>query len=112
MNAPQMQSPDLPEVGGPGSVELAPEIEFAKLDVIGRINEIADGLLKQDPMLPVHLENIHKQLLQYEELVHLLTPEQIGQLMSGQKRHAAVQLVKEVVAKKSTRIPKTTADDL
>lgn len=102
-----VQQPD-----GVGTAELLPEVLFAKLDVEQRIQEIGAALLRQDPMLPGHLEAIHKNLMQYEELTHLLSDEQIGVLMSGQKRYVAVQLVKETISKGSrAKTPKAALDD-
>lgn len=96
-----------------GTDQQVDELAFVKADVFGRIDQIAEALLKQDPMLPVHLREIHKNLIQYEELVHLLSDEQIKNLVAGQKKHAGMSLIKEATtAKKTTRIPKTTVDDL
>lgn len=90
---------------------MSSELEFAKLDVLDRIDKIAASLTTQDPMLPVHLANIHRQLIQFEELVHLLSDDDIRKLMSGQKKQVGTELVKETI-KSKTRVPKTTVDDL
>lgn len=87
------------------------EDNFALMEVRGKIQQIQAALLQQDPLLPIHLGAIHKQLIKHEELVHLLSDEEITVLVAGQKKHANVQLVKEV-AKSRTKIPKTTVDDL
>lgn len=91
---------------------MANELDFAKLDVFDRIDKIAASLRSNDPMLPMHLAAIHRNLLQYEELVHLLSDDQIKALMAGQKQHVGTQLVMEAVKKRTTKIPKTTVDDL
>lgn len=95
---------------------MANDIEFIKLSVQEKIGLIAAKLLEQDPMLPVHLSHIHAAMIQYEELVHLLKPEEIRNLIAGQMRHTNVQVVKEISkqskATVSKRIPKTTVDDL
>ncbi len=95
---------------------MSADIEFIKLDVQGRIQHIEENLLKQDPLLPVHLSAIHSALIQYEELVHLLTDEQISSLVAGQSKHVGVTLTKEITGKSkatvSSRIPKTSVDDL
>lgn len=70
-----------------------------------RLAAIKDKLLEQDPLLPVHLSAIHQTLIQYEELVHLLSDAEIAVLVSGQKKHAGVQLVTQAVTKKTG--PKT-----
>lgn len=90
---------------------MSQELEFAKLDVLGRIDQIQAGMLKQDPMLPMHLAQIHKTLIQFEELVHLLSDDDIRKLIAGQKKHVGAELVKETI-KSRARVPKTTVDDL
>jgi hypothetical protein len=94
----------------------APDTEFLKLDVISRIQQIGEKLLEKDPLLPTHLGAIHSTLIQYEELVHLLSDEQIKTLIAGQKKHTGNMVVAEITkTSKATvgkRIPKTTVDDL
>ena len=94
---------------------MSSDIEFIKLDVQGRIKQIGDKLKEQDPLLPVHLSAIHGALIQYEELVHLLSDDDIKLLIAGQVKHTGVSIVKEITgASKATvskRIPKATADD-
>lgn len=95
---------------------MSNELDFIKLDVEGRIQQIAEKLHAQDPLLPTHLAAIHGALIQYEELVHMLSDEQIGQLVAGQMKQVGTKLTEEIIkAKKSTlgpKIPKTTVDDL
>lgn len=92
------------------------DIEFIKLDVIGRIRQIEEKLLTQDPLLPVHLAAIHSSLIQHEELVHLLSDTDIKALIAGQTKHVGVVLHEETTkaskASVSKRIPKTSVDDL
>lgn len=94
---------------------MAQDIEFIKLDVVGRIQQISNGLLAADPLLPVHLSAIHSALIQYEELVHLLSDDDIAILVQGQIKHTGQSLVKEITgsskATVSRRIPKASADD-
>jgi hypothetical protein len=91
---------------------VSADIEFIKLDVAGRIQHIEENLLKQDPLLPVHLSAIHGALIQYEELVHLLTDAQISSLVAGQVKHTGVSLMKEITSKSrasvASKIPKTS----
>lgn len=95
---------------------MSADIEFIKLDVQGRIQQIEAKLKEADPMLPVHLSAIHGALIQYEELVHLLSDSDISSLVAGQTKHTGVTLMKEVSGKSkatvSSRIPKTSVDDL
>ena len=81
-----------------------------------RIHDIEGMLLARDPMLAGHLQAIHKNLTQYEELNHLLTDEQIHQLIKGQLQITGTVL-NQAMAKTSkqslTKLAKSiTADDL
>lgn len=95
---------------------MSTDIDFIKLDVQGRIQQIAENMLQADPMLPVHLSAIHGALIQYEELVHLLDDADIAKLVAGQIKHVGVSLHNETTkssrAAVSKRIPKTSVDDL
>jgi hypothetical protein len=92
------------------------DIDFIKMDVKSRIQDIEAAMLQQDPKLPVHLANIHSSLIKYEELVHLLDDAEIKILIAGTIKHTGNKLTEEITkAKKSTvssRIPKTSVDDL
>ena len=88
-------------------------VEFARLDVLGRLQQLEETLKTQDPQLPVHLQNIHKTLLQYEELVHLLKDNEIKVLMDAMQKYRKVELVKEAATSKGKKsLGKTTVDDL
>jgi len=79
------------------------DIEFIKLDVQGRIQHIESKLLEVDPQLPTHLAAIHSSLIQYEELVHLLSDSEIKALVAGQKKHTGTKLTDEIV--KAKKLP-------
>jgi len=83
--------------------ETTNDIEFIKLDVQGRIQHIQAKLLEVDPLLPGHLAAIHSSLIQYEELVHLLSDEEIKSLIAGQKKHTGTKLTDEIT--KTKKIP-------
>lgn len=95
---------------------MAQDLEFIRLDIQGRLKHMEDKMLQQDPLLPVHLGAIHSTLIQYEELVHLLSDDEIRVLVSAQKKHMGVQLIKEAVSKKAgpktVKRGETIADDL
>jgi len=92
------------------------DLEFIKLDVQSRIAFIEQKLLEQDHLLPTHLAAIHSSLIQYEELVHVLSDAEIKVFLQGNMKHAQVKLVEETSkatkARVSSRIPKTSVDDL
>lgn len=84
--------------------------DLARLDVLDRLNLIEKKLKEQDPELPTHLASIHKTLLQYEELVHILPDEKIHTLMQGLAKHRGVKLVEDIAKARAPR-KKQTADD-
>jgi hypothetical protein len=88
--------------------------DLAKLDVLDRLNKIEATLNEKDPMMPLHLKNILKQMHTYEELVHLLDDEKIHILMEGMKKYKNIQLVKEITASPRGRksLKNTSVDDL
>lgn len=81
-------------------------------NVIERLTLIENKLIAQDPEIKTHLKVIHSELQQYEELAHLLTPEQIGVLMKGLQKHSAIQLVVEEQTKTRGKSKKVSVDDL
>ncbi len=80
--------------------------------VMERLEKVQAGLLRNDPELSTHLKVIHKQLSEYEELAHLLTPEQIGVLMKGFQQMTSISLITEKAKTPSKKGPKVTVDDL
>ncbi len=94
----------------PSIQELTPELQMAKLTVLERLNSIEARLKEQDPMLPLHIENIKSALSEHEELIHILPDERIRILVSGLMKYKALKIVEEEQAKKRKKAP--TADDL
>jgi hypothetical protein len=92
------------------ATELSPELEFAKLAVLGKLDEVEAALTNNDPLLKLHCSSIHKALLEHEELVHILPDDKIRLLMAGMKKYQNIQLVAE--ASKTRAKAKVTADDL
>lgn len=86
-------------------------LELAKLDILGRLDEIHSRLKEADPNLPTHLSAIHKTLLGYEELVHILSDEQIGIYMAGMAKYKNIKLVEEASKARSNSRKKLTEDD-
>ncbi len=90
------------------------DIEFIKLDVQSRIQLIQEKLLEVDPLLPGHLAAIHNSLIQYEELVHLLSDAEIKSLIAGQKKHTGTMLTDEITKTKkipAAKFKSVSADD-
>jgi protoheme ferro-lyase len=104
-------------LGGPDTMNLTQE-QLAKVtpdhpifEVMERMNLIQQKMAQNDPEISTHLKSIWKHLQTYEELAHLLTPEQIGVLMKGMQKHTAIQLVVETPAK-GRKKTKPSVDDL
>ena len=89
--------------------KLSPDHPLFK--VIERLGLIEQKMTAQDPEIGTHLKAIHTELRQYEELAHLLTPEQIGVFMKGLQKYAAVSLVMDA-PKKSGKSKKIGVDDI
>lgn len=88
-------------------------VEFAKLDVLERLEKIETTLKEQDPQLPIHLQQIHKTLSTYEELIHILPDEKIAVLMAGMAKYRKINLIQEATtSKRKTALSKTTVDDI
>lgn len=76
-----------------------------------KLTALETALVAADPLMPGHLKAIHKQLIQFPELIHLLKPEDIGGMMAAQKKYTGVRLVSEKVAKASAK-RKVSVDDI
>lgn len=79
---------------------------------IDRMTKIEEKMKANDPEIATHLREIWKHMQQYEELAHLLNPEQIGVMMKGLQKHTAIQLVVEAPKSASKKSKKVGVDDL
>jgi hypothetical protein len=85
-------------------------------ELLPKLKQVEDALLAADPKLPNHLKEIHKYLIQFEELAHLLSEEQISVIMDAQQKVTGIRLAQETAkgtGKASAKSLKgVTADDL
>lgn len=86
-------------------------------DMLTRLAQLEEALLARDPLMKVHLGAIHKLWTQNEELVHLLSDEEIGKIVAAQQAHTQTSLISEITAKAgnakaAARASKTTLADL
>lgn len=58
-----------------------------------RLLELEAALLAKDPLMKNHLAEIHKSMIQHEEIVHLLSEDDIAKIMAAQQVHVGVTLV-------------------
>lgn len=85
------------------------------LTVHNRMLELEQAMLNKDPMMKNHLAEIHKHMIQHEEIVHLLSDEEIAKIMRAQQQQTGVALVHEVKPKSKTtqaKAAKLQMDDL
>lgn len=85
------------------------------LTVNNRLLELEQAMANKDPMMKVHLAEIHKHLIQYEEITHLLSDDDIAKMMTAQQIQTNTTLVREVKpTSKATKekVAKLGMDDL
>lgn len=82
--------------------------------LLPKLDALEKALLTNDPLMGTHLKAIHTTLIQYEELSHLLTEQQIQTILDGQQKKIGLILAAETTkTTKSTKIKGgVTADDL
>lgn len=66
-----------------------------------RLSYLEDALLSRDPRMKDHLKEIHRLLIVHEELVHLLSEEEIGKIIQGQQIVTQTTLIAAVSAPKA-----------
>lgn len=81
-----------------------------------RLADLERALLDRDPLMKTHLAAIHKTAIDNEEIVALLTTEEIAKIMAAQQVHTNTVLVKETVkaGKKAAaaKVAKISIDDI
>ncbi len=78
-------------------------------EFISRLNKLDAALAARDPSMPLHLLEIHKALITYDEITPLLRPEEIGRIMAAQQQHVAVVLRQEVTGKAKSSATRAAA---
>jgi hypothetical protein len=63
-----------------------------------RLSGLEAALVATDPEIKSHMKEIHKLLITYEELVHLLSDEEIGKIMGAQQALTNTMLVGSITA--------------
>lgn len=81
-----------------------------------RLADLETALLARDPLMKTHLGEIHKHMIQYEEIANLLRPEEIAKIMAAQQQHTGIVLRAEAVGRSKAATTKKAAklgvDDL
>lgn len=92
--------------------DTAPQERFEVLQLNARIDQLQQALLTKDPMMGEHLKHIHKLMLEFDDTPHLLRDDQRATYIAGLKQYRQVEMVKQVVAKKTGGRRKFTEDDI
>lgn len=82
------------------------------LDFYASLNHLKERLNDIDPELPHHMRVLHTNLRNYDELAHLLSPEEIRTIIQGLKQHTSVELVKATAKKPKGKAPKFDVEEL
>lgn len=77
-----------------------------------RMYQVQQSLLSDTPGLPEALAEIHKNLLQHEELVHLLDDDDIARIHQGFEKFKQFTLVQKEVKANNKPKKKLSNDDL
>lgn len=67
-----------------------------------RLHQLDEALLNRDPKMRDHLKEIHTMMQQHDEIVSLLSNEEVARIMAAQQSHTNTTLVQAVVKKTST----------
>ena len=51
--------------------------------IISKIEELSQALEESNPSIATYVKDIHRNLLQFPELVHILKPEQVQVIVKG-----------------------------
>lgn len=74
-----------------------------------RLSDLEAALLARDPLMKTHLGEIHKHMIQYEEIANLLRPEEIAKIMAAQQQHTGIVLRAETLGKSKAATNKKAA---
>jgi len=77
-----------------------------------RMLQIQDQLVLKTPELPIALADIHKNLLQHEELIHLLDDDDIRLLHQTHELHKQFAMIQKEAKSVSGRRKKLNDNDL
>lgn len=92
LNAAQQEAPvEAPESFTDNTpAPVSPELS----DLLHYISSLSEEMKKEHPELPTYMQIIHKKIVEYPELVHLLTDEQIGVVYQAALKQSNIILVK------------------
>lgn len=77
-----------------------------------KIAALKAELDKQNPGISSYLRDIHRNLIEDESIVQILTPEEIGVIISGASLLTKTQIVADSIKKNKSALKNLTLDDL
>jgi hypothetical protein len=87
--------------------------EDVMLSLQTKLGSLQDALLKEDPLMPNHLREIHRLLITYPESTHLLDDSEIAQLIVSAEKFTLTRIVSDSAKGKSSgKKAKIDASDL
>lgn len=72
--------------------------------ILSKIAELSQALEENNPSIATYVKDIHRNLLQFPELVHILQPEQVQTIVKGIEQVNGEKIAEE--AKPKTRVSK------
>lgn len=95
--------------------ELSSTSNEQHLKLLEKIKQLGAMLVANDPKFPDHLRAIHKTLIQYEELSHLLSEDELAVIVEGAQKKLGIilaQETKETTPKSGKGLKNVKAEDL
>lgn len=74
-----------------------------------RLSDLEAALLAKDPLMKTHLGQIHRTMIEHEEITNLLTIGEISKIMAAQQVHTNTILVKDAVKSSKAKAVNKTA---
>ena len=75
--------------------------------ILDKIAELSQALEENNPSIATYVKDIHRNLLQFPELVHILQPEQVQTIVKGIEQVNGEKIAEE--AKPKTRASKSSS---
>ena len=81
--------------------------------IISKIEELSQALEESNPSIATYVKDIHRNLLQFPELVHILKPEQVQTIVKGIEQVNGEKIAEEAKPKaRASKKSKASLADL
>lgn len=91
-----------PSLLEPPVLPATPELEQQNPTLIASIQDLSNALHAAQPGIEFWLDRIHEQLRAYPELLHILTPEQVGAVCKAWQAKTQIAVVKAATKTRSS----------